>query len=155
MRLCLVKSLLVLGYVILSHGSVVVEFPKRLETRRLGRSFPCVVLDWMPHSMICDFAKVADVKRRVAMYQWLNQRKKAIYTVRTHSLSSRMVADTYSPFNDPLFSKQWYLINRKTPGHDLNVAPVWKNGIKGKGVVISLIDDGTSAIRKFTFRSGL
>ena len=45
-------------------------------------------------------------------------------------------------FNDPLFQRQWYLYNKNTPGHDINVLPVWKEGITGKGVVIALIDDG-------------
>lgn len=27
-------------------------------------------------------------------------------------------------------------------GHDLNVAPVWKKGLSGKGVVVTIVDDG-------------
>jgi hypothetical protein len=49
-------------------------------------------------------------------------------------------------FNDPLFSRQWYLYNTKFPGRDLNVAPVWAQGITGHGVVISLIDDGKDLV---------
>lgn len=43
---------------------------------------------------------------------------------------------------DPLFSKQWHLINTKFPGHDVNVAPLWLEGIAGKGIVTALVDDG-------------
>lgn len=46
------------------------------------------------------------------------------------------------PFDDPLFPLQWYLFNRRKPGHDLNVIPVWREGVTGKGVVVALIDDG-------------
>uniref|UniRef100_A0A6I8PEE0 Neuroendocrine convertase 2 n=1 Tax=Ornithorhynchus anatinus TaxID=9258 RepID=A0A6I8PEE0_ORNAN len=48
--------------------------------------------------------------------------------------------------NDPLFTKQWYLINTGqadgTPGLDLNVAEAWDLGYTGKGVTIGIMDDG-------------
>ncbi|KAJ0067146.1 hypothetical protein NL108_012797 [Boleophthalmus pectinirostris] len=48
--------------------------------------------------------------------------------------------------SDPLFSKQWYLINTGqadgTPGLDLNVAEAWQLGYTGKGVTIAIMDDG-------------
>ncbi|XP_048864262.1 neuroendocrine convertase 2 [Brienomyrus brachyistius] len=48
--------------------------------------------------------------------------------------------------NDPLFTKQWYLINTGqadgTPGLDLNVAEAWQLGYTGKGVTIGIMDDG-------------
>ena len=43
---------------------------------------------------------------------------------------------------DPLFINQWHLLNRDRPGHDVNVAPVWREGIYGNGTTIVLIDDG-------------
>ena len=61
-------------------------------------------------------------------------------------------------FDDPLFTRQWYLFNRNHPGHDINVIPVWKEGITGKGVVIALIDDGVDyehADLKDSFRKDL
>jgi len=30
-------------------------------------------------------------------------------------------------------------------GHDINILPVWKRGITGKGVVVSILDDGKSS----------
>ncbi|CAO3688258.1 unnamed protein product [Rhizopus stolonifer] len=43
---------------------------------------------------------------------------------------------------DPLFDKQWHLINQMNPGNDLNVSGVWKQGIAGKGVNVVILDDG-------------
>ncbi|GFS29913.1 hypothetical protein NPIL_235291 [Nephila pilipes] len=49
-------------------------------------------------------------------------------------------------FDDPLFGEQWYLLNKgqtgSAPDNDINVLPVWKSGITGKGVRISVLDDG-------------
>lgn len=49
-------------------------------------------------------------------------------------------------FGDPLFFKQWHLVNqpRNGPilGNDINVAPAWASGITGKGVTIAIVDDG-------------
>lgn len=45
-------------------------------------------------------------------------------------------------WNDPLLPRQWHLFNKRNPGHDVNVVPVWRQGITGKGVVVCIIDDG-------------
>ncbi|KAG8184759.1 hypothetical protein JTE90_019355 [Oedothorax gibbosus] len=49
-------------------------------------------------------------------------------------------------FDDPLFKEQWYLLNTgqtgSPPENDINVFPVWESGITGKGVRISVLDDG-------------
>ncbi|KAJ7721565.1 peptidase S8/S53 domain-containing protein [Mycena maculata] len=44
--------------------------------------------------------------------------------------------------NDPLFDKQWHLLNDEQPEHSMNVIPVWEMGYTGKGVITSLVDDG-------------
>jgi subtilisin family serine protease len=44
--------------------------------------------------------------------------------------------------NDPLFSKQWYLHNKKYPGEDINWVPVYNAGITGKDVRITIVGDG-------------
>lgn len=36
----------------------------------------------------------------------------------------------------------WHLNNSLFPGNDVNVLPVWKQGITGKGVTVCIIDDG-------------
>uniref|UniRef100_A0A8C9U2I7 Neuroendocrine convertase 1 n=1 Tax=Scleropages formosus TaxID=113540 RepID=A0A8C9U2I7_SCLFO len=49
-------------------------------------------------------------------------------------------------FDDPMWSQQWYLQDTRTssslPKLDLHVIPVWRKGITGKGVVITVLDDG-------------
>ncbi|KAF7274026.1 hypothetical protein GWI33_013288, partial [Rhynchophorus ferrugineus] len=49
-------------------------------------------------------------------------------------------------FNDELWNQQWYLKDTRTrldiPKLDLNVLPVYKAGISGKGVRITILDDG-------------
>ncbi|XP_071586669.1 neuroendocrine convertase 1 isoform X1 [Heliangelus exortis] len=49
-------------------------------------------------------------------------------------------------FNDPMWNKQWYLqdtrVTPSLPKLDLHVIPVWQKGITGKGVVITVLDDG-------------
>uniref|UniRef100_A0A4W3GU65 Proprotein convertase subtilisin/kexin type 4 n=1 Tax=Callorhinchus milii TaxID=7868 RepID=A0A4W3GU65_CALMI len=42
--------------------------------------------------------------------------------------------------SDPLYRKQWYL-NNEIP-NDLNVLSAWKRGYTGKGIVVSILDDG-------------
>ncbi|ERE72435.1 proprotein convertase subtilisin/kexin type 4-like protein [Cricetulus griseus] len=41
---------------------------------------------------------------------------------------------------DPWFSKQWYMNNEIQP--DLNILKVWNQGLTGRGVVVSILDDG-------------
>ncbi|CCF56238.1 hypothetical protein KAFR_0A08040 [Kazachstania africana CBS 2517] len=44
--------------------------------------------------------------------------------------------------DDPLFEKQWHLINPAFKGNDVNVQDVWYQNITGKGVVAAVVDDG-------------
>ncbi|XP_048415915.1 proprotein convertase subtilisin/kexin type 4-like [Stegostoma tigrinum] len=46
----------------------------------------------------------------------------------------------FSVPSDPLYHKQWYL-NNAIP-NDLNVLSAWKRGYTGKGIVVSILDDG-------------
>ncbi|ESK83481.1 kex protein [Moniliophthora roreri MCA 2997] len=55
--------------------------------------------------------------------------------------ASEAVAQRFD-IGDPLFSKQWHLVNDDFPEHMMNVTGVWEMGFKGKGVISSLIDDG-------------
>ncbi|XP_076044014.1 furin-like protease 2 [Oratosquilla oratoria] len=47
-----------------------------------------------------------------------------------------------SRFPDPLFEQQWYLSEGANGGFDMNVGPAWRRGYTGKGVVVSILDDG-------------
>lgn len=44
--------------------------------------------------------------------------------------------------NDPIFQEQWHLVNTVNPGNDVNVTGLWYEGITGKGIVTSVVDDG-------------
>ncbi|EGD72409.1 protease PC6 isoform A [Salpingoeca rosetta] len=51
-------------------------------------------------------------------------------------------ADAYAKtINDPSFSVQWHLYQSHSDNHH-NVLPVWNEGITGKGVVVTIVDDG-------------
>ena len=45
-----------------------------------------------------------------------------------------------SQIDDPLYGCQWHLSNAL--GEDINVEPVWSDGIKGEGINIAVVDDG-------------
>ncbi|KAK2567984.1 Neuroendocrine convertase 1 [Acropora cervicornis] len=59
----------------------------------------------------------------------------------------RRVKREFNPhFDDPDYNKQWYLHNTNEvfKGYDHNVLPVWEQGVTGKGVVVSILDDDAS-----------
>jgi subtilisin family serine protease len=43
---------------------------------------------------------------------------------------------------DPMFQEQWHLNRGARGGFDMNVQPAWARGYTGKGVVVSILDDG-------------
>lgn len=59
-------------------------------------------------------------------------------------LAQQPIKDAMDAFGiaDPLFPKQWHLVNTYYPGNDVNVTGVWAQGIAGKGVTACVIDDG-------------
>ncbi|OUM66790.1 hypothetical protein PIROE2DRAFT_23090, partial [Piromyces sp. E2] len=44
--------------------------------------------------------------------------------------------------NDPEFKKQWHLVNKSEDGNDINVVPVWLQGITGENINVCIVDDG-------------
>ncbi len=50
--------------------------------------------------------------------------------------------DEAASMPDPLFQKQWYLNHGAVDASDMNVQPAWRRGITGKGVVVTILDDG-------------
>lgn len=46
------------------------------------------------------------------------------------------------PYPDPLYKEEWYLNGGAKDGYDMNVRPAWSKGYTGKGVVVSILDDG-------------
>lgn len=53
---------------------------------------------------------------------------------------------TNSLWDDPLFEKQWYFVNtgqnNGLAGADVNILPVWEQGINGNGILAAIVDDG-------------
>ena len=45
-------------------------------------------------------------------------------------------------FSDPMFREQWFLNGGGRNGADMNVIPAWRKGYTGRGVVVSILDDG-------------
>ena len=43
--------------------------------------------------------------------------------------------------SDPLYGCQWHLRNQEQGGEDINVEPVWTEGINGEGVNVAVVDD--------------
>ena len=43
-------------------------------------------------------------------------------------------------FKDPKWPRMWYL--KRGKGQDMNIIPVWNQGLTGKGVVVTILDDG-------------
>ncbi|KAL6948469.1 hypothetical protein ACO0QE_000935 [Hanseniaspora vineae] len=56
----------------------------------------------------------------------------------------KLFQDTIQKYEikDPLFNRQWHLINTYSPGNDVNAVPVWDKGITGAGVTVAIVDDG-------------
>ncbi|KAJ3594058.1 hypothetical protein NHX12_006390, partial [Muraenolepis orangiensis] len=55
-------------------------------------------------------------------------------------VKNRKRRDVYAELSDPKFKDQWYLNNPNR--RDLNVKGAWELGYTGKGVVVSILDDG-------------
>jgi len=48
-------------------------------------------------------------------------------------------------FNDPLFPDQWYMNQGAQNGYTLNLDQAWSRGYTGKGVHVTILDDGVQA----------
>ncbi|TPX31557.1 hypothetical protein SmJEL517_g05142 [Synchytrium microbalum] len=44
--------------------------------------------------------------------------------------------------HDPGLANQWHLFNRDQLSNDINISPVWDEGISGNGSVVCVLDDG-------------
>jgi furin len=49
---------------------------------------------------------------------------------------------TRTSFNDPLWTRQWYMNDGCSQGRDSNTTKAWELGYTGQGVVLCIIDDG-------------
>ncbi len=55
-----------------------------------------------------------------------------------------------SVITDPLYRTQWHLNRGARGGFDMNVKPAWDLGYTGRGVVVTILDDGIQTERKRT-----
>ena len=60
----------------------------------------------------------------------------------TQTCDAATTALEYTDVDDPLYACQWHLRNREQAGHDINVEPVWEQGITGQGINVAIVDDG-------------
>lgn len=100
--------------------------------------------------------------RRVhwALQQRAKSRQKRDFMRQRPSRTS-LAAEMRMPLNDPKWSQMWYLVSgvnlelienanvecdfvrqNRGNGLDMNVIPAWRDGITGKGVVVTILDDG-------------
>uniref|UniRef100_A0A914UZT1 P/Homo B domain-containing protein n=1 Tax=Plectus sambesii TaxID=2011161 RepID=A0A914UZT1_9BILA len=89
-------------------------------------------------------AQTASISREYSV-QWLRQQVAKRRVKRGHRALQRQHTETnlsgpYNP-NDPLWSNMWYL-NRDRPGLDHNVKAAWDLGYTGRGIVVTIVDDG-------------
>lgn len=75
------------------------------------------------HKLLADDARVKSFSQ-----QKIKRRSKRDF--RTH----------ISDLNDPKWPEMWYL--NRGQGFDMNVVAAWANGVSGKGVVVTILDDG-------------
>ena len=64
------------------------------------------------------------------------------YTAFVAGCTAETAGLTGPPVGDDLYACQWHLKNRQENGKDINVEPVWEEGITGEGVNVVVVDDG-------------
>ncbi|CAB3995406.1 Neuroendocrine convertase 1, partial [Paramuricea clavata] len=75
--------------------------------------------------------------------EWAEQQHEKLRVKRGAYHDAMVKRHTQVKFRDPLWSYQWYLDDsRKGYDMDVHVMSVWKQGITGKGVVVTILDDG-------------
>ena len=83
----------------------------------------------------------------------LDKRQSYIYAPTAETLNSSTLGNRGSPekvsqvmanlgIKDPGFPQQFHLYNTGQPGHDLNLTGVWEQGITGKNITVTFLDDG-------------
>ena len=64
------------------------------------------------------------------------------YTAFVAGCTAETAGVTAPLVGDDLYACQWHLKNREEGGKDINVEPVWEEGITGEGVNVVVVDDG-------------
>ncbi|KAJ8003007.1 hypothetical protein DPEC_G00164890 [Dallia pectoralis] len=83
------------------------------------------------------------VKRSLSVHRGLHvrlQKEPRVFWTEQQVSRPRKKRDVYTEPSDPKFTQQWYLSN---PSHaDLNARGAWSEGYTGRGVVVTILDDG-------------
>ncbi|KAJ1856542.1 pheromone processing endoprotease [Coemansia sp. RSA 1822] len=88
-------------------------------------------------------AQVLPVEAAVSLRQGRKLYKRDTVVQGPIGFGDRTSNDTvWRDIGDPLYAKQWHLVNDQETGHDINVTGVWHQGVTGSGVTVALIDDG-------------
>lgn len=77
--------------------------------------------------------------------QHVRRRVKRDLVLDVPSVSPALTPPRVLKFSDPLYDKQWYFNKGARGGYDMNVGAVWRMGITGKNVVLTILDDGVQA----------
>ncbi|XP_063052653.1 furin (paired basic amino acid cleaving enzyme) b [Engraulis encrasicolus] len=83
------------------------------------------------------------VKRSLSAHQGLHVRlhsEPQVLWLEQQVIKQRRRREVFTEPSDPKFAQQWYLSNPSH--HDLNVKEAWAQGFTGKGVVVTILDDG-------------
>ncbi len=105
---------------------------KKIDSKRLG-----VIALFVIFLTACGSEDVDEGPKGPGSCDVLNESSKS--TVMSEIINSTPRASE----GDPLYKKQWHLYqSNPSAGGDINVVPVWEQGIKGQGVVVAVVDDG-------------
>ncbi|XP_076102317.1 furin-like protease kpc-1 isoform X3 [Mytilus galloprovincialis] len=103
------------------------------------------VSEIMPDYYTFQHRKVA--KRSVyssSFYHKTLEQESNVHWLEQQVIKKRVKRDIYFPhnyeFNDPKWSRMWYL--SRGGGLDMNVKSAWEQGLTGKGVIVTILDDG-------------
>ena len=112
---------------LLTDDPEVTWFEQQKELRRVKRDYQTV----KKRDFAGDASDIWD-----ELFEELNS-EKSIY-----NQSKIIVRRNGLQFSDPMFSSQWFINGGGRNGADMNVKPAWDKGYTGKGVVVSILDDG-------------
>ncbi|XP_052793852.1 furin-like isoform X2 [Mya arenaria] len=73
-------------------------------------------------------------------HRYIAQHKNVIWLEQQVAKSRRKRFIQYQEFNDTKWRNQWYL--NRGDGMDMNVQKAWAMGVTGKGVAVTILDDG-------------
>lgn len=114
-----------------------VKIDENIAVSRAGKAFAGVegveLVEPIVETVISDYTITPDI---------------SVYRYESQNISSRQPSAEAAPFDDPLLSKQWSYYNdgsieNSVAGADINVFPVWRDGMGGsREVIVAIIDGG-------------